>query len=73
MGAGMSSRTLHFVGFRGDEYHRAARAFGRPDFIHRHYDERLIREVAPDDLVVFANGAELRFHADFSFNDSEHF
>lgn len=63
---------LHFVGFRGDEYTRACRVFGAPDFIHRYLDARVYGDVAPGDVVVFANGAESRCHA-YTFNDSEHF
>ena len=44
---------LHFVGFRGDEYNRAIRVFGPPDFIHRDWDWRAFHEVAPGDVVVF--------------------
>lgn len=63
---------LHFVGFRGDEYRRAVRVFGAPDFIHRHNDPRLPGDVAPGDTVVYANGSDARF-TPFSFNDSERF
>ena len=51
---------IHFVGFKGDEYTAAVRIFGRPDFIHRNHDIRLVRggELAPWDIVVFANGSE---------------
>jgi hypothetical protein len=47
---------LHFVGFRGDEYARAIRVFGRPDFIHIGWDLRAMREIAEGDTVVFACG-----------------
>ena len=63
---------LHFVGFKGDEYTRARRVFGSPDFVHRQNDARLWGDVAPGDLVVIANGAEDRFHQQ-SFNDSQWF
>jgi hypothetical protein len=51
---------VHFVGFKGDEYISAVRVFGRPDFIHRNHDIRLVRggELHPVDTVVFANGSE---------------
>lgn len=65
-------RAVHFVGFRGDEYVRAQRVFGPPDFIHRNNDPRVAGDVYPGDLVVYANGMENRFHP-FAFNDSEHF
>lgn len=62
---------LHFVGFRGDEYVRACRIFGRPDFIHRHNDQRLLRggEMADGDMVIYANGYEAKPTA-YSFDDS---
>ena len=62
---------LHFVGFRGDEFTRAVRCFGRPDFVHRHMDARFLHggELAPHDTVVFANGAESKF-VEFTFDDS---
>lgn len=47
---------VHFVGFSGDEYLSAVRAFGEPDFIHRGWDLRARREIADGDLVVFAKG-----------------
>lgn len=53
-------RAVHFVGFRGDEYVRAVRVFGPPDFVHVSLDARVAGDVAPGDLVVFANGAEDR-------------
>lgn len=49
---------VHFVGFRGDEYHSAVRAFGPPDFIHRRWDLRAQREIHPSDTVVLATGDE---------------
>lgn len=51
---------VHFVGFKGDEYTRAVRVFGRPDFIHRKNDIRLQRggELHPSDIIVYANGCE---------------
>lgn len=65
---------LHFVGFRGDEYARAVRVFGRPDFIHRHNDPRFRHggELGEHDVVVFANGSESKV-SHYSFNDSEVF
>lgn len=49
-------RAIHFVGFRGDEYTRACRVFGEPDFVHLGWDRRARRELADGDLVVFAQG-----------------
>lgn len=47
---------IHFVAFRGDEYLRAIRVFGRPDFIHPRWDRRARREIAEGDTVIFAKG-----------------
>lgn len=52
----MTKPCVHFVGFRGDEYNRAAMVFGKPDFIHRGFDRRARREIHPLDTVVFAKG-----------------
>ena len=60
---------LHFVGFRGEEYRRAAKIFGLPDMIHRVLDPRAVAEFAEGDTVVYANGAEDKFTR-YSFNDS---
>jgi len=47
---------IHFVEFRGEEFRSAVRVWGRPDFIHRGWDLRARREIAPEDTVVFAKG-----------------
>lgn len=47
---------LHFVGFKDDRYWNAVKAFGRPHYIHRGWDLRARRELAPDDMIVFADG-----------------
>ncbi len=60
---------VHFVGFRGDEYTRACRIFGPPDFIHRGWDLRAQREIAPGDTVVFATGSFDQVPRRQSFND----
>ena len=36
--------SLHFVRFRDDRYLTAVKVFGRPDFIHRHWDHRAVAE-----------------------------
>ena len=46
--------TVHFVGFRGDEYHSAVKVWGKPTFIHRIWDVRAAQEAQPEDVVVFA-------------------
>jgi hypothetical protein len=60
---------LHFVGFKGDEYLRACRVFGLPDFIHPGWDLRARREIAPDDTVVFATGSFNQEPRSRSFSD----
>ena len=46
----------HFVGFSGDEYVRACRVFGKPEFVHPGWDRRALRDVAERDRVIFATG-----------------
>lgn len=46
-------KTVHYVGFRGDEYVRAHRIFGSPAMIHKVYDARVFTEVGDDDIVIF--------------------
>ena len=62
-------RAVHFVGFRDERYWRAVEAFGLPDFIHRGWDMRAQREIAPGDLVVFASGDATQDPRRQSFND----
>jgi hypothetical protein len=45
---------VHFVGFRGDEYTRACRIWGKPHYVHYVWDRRAQRDIAPCDTVVFA-------------------
>ena len=68
---GMMKRDVHFVGFRGDEYRSAVKVWGKPDFFHRGFDDRVIfgGEVGDDDIIIFANGADKRYKK-FTFNDS---
>jgi hypothetical protein len=51
---------VHFVGFRGDEYHSAVRIWGKPRFIHMGNDTRMRREMADGDTVIYGNGCETR-------------
>lgn len=60
---------LHFVGFRDERYLTAVRVFGAPDFIHRGWDLRAQREIAPGDTVVFANGSADQVPRRMSYND----
>jgi len=65
---------IHFIGFRGEEYHSAIRVWGPPDLIHRWADKRfwLGGELCPGDTCVFANGEETHERDPrYSFNDSE--
>ena len=64
--------TIHFVGFRGEEYWSAVKVWGYPDFYHRVYDWRAIGDFAPGDTVVFANRTENKF-TEYTFNDSQVF
>jgi len=67
----VSRPAVHFIGFRGDEYLRAVRVFGPPDFLHRYWDVRAMQEIAPGDMAVFAKGDEHQPPNPFAFNDSE--
>lgn len=70
------TKALHFVGFKGEEFHAAVRVFGQPDFVHRYADNRMFTDVAPGDTVIFANDEEKKaaMRANHpSFNDSNHF
>ena len=60
---------MHFVGFRDERYFTAVRVFGLPDFIHRGWDLRARREIAPGDVIVFAEGGEWQEPRRRSFND----
>lgn len=65
--------SVHFVGFRGDEYNRALKVWGKPTFIHRIWDVRAAAEVSPGDLVVFARAkdwANLSNPSPLCFDDS---
>lgn len=46
------------------------RAFGLPDFVHRGWDTRALREIAPLDTVVFAKGGPDDPPGRFSYDDS---
>lgn len=60
---------IHFVGFKGEEYNSAMKAFGNPDFIHRGWDLRAQREIADNDVVIFAFGPHDQEPRVKSFND----
>jgi hypothetical protein len=63
----------HFVGFKDDRYLTAVKTFGKPDFIHRFWDRRARDEVAPGDVVFFADGDETQTVREFAFDDSANF
>lgn len=47
---------LHFVGFKDDRWWNAVKVFGKPDFVHRIWDMRALREIWDEgDIVVFAD------------------
>ncbi|MEG3093182.1 hypothetical protein [Sphingomonas sp. PB1R3] len=60
---------LHFVGFRGDEYARAVRIFGPPDFIHIGWDRWARMDMAPGDIAIFAKGTAEDEPSPYSFPD----
>lgn len=64
---------LHFVGFKDDRYNNAIKTFGRPDFIHRFYDARCASEIAPGDVVLFADGDDTQPVREHAYDDSAHF
>lgn len=61
---------VHFIGFRGEEFWSAVKAFGHPDFIHRGWNLRARREIAAGDLIVFATGPANQEPRRKSFDDS---
>ncbi len=64
---------LHFVRFSDDRYLNAVKTFGRPDFIHRHWDQRAVAEVMSGDVVIFAEGDEHQPVTLFAYDDSAFF
>jgi hypothetical protein len=64
---------LHFVGFKDDAFNRAVRVFGRPDFVHRHYDRRCLAEIMDGDTVVFASGDDAQPVFPWTYDDSAFF
>ncbi|MCB1466593.1 MAG: hypothetical protein KDK08_05475 [Rhizobiaceae bacterium] len=62
-------RTIHYVGFTGDEFVRARRLFGGPVMIHRRWDRRAQRDIGPDDMVIFATGDDTQPLSRFNGDD----
>lgn len=61
-------RTVHFVGFRGDEFARARRVWGGPCMIHMVMDDRVWTEVGPEDVVIL--GPKGHKHSEFVWDAS---
>lgn len=62
-------RTIHYVGFRDDRYWSAFRIWGGPRFIHRRWDKRAMRDIGPDDVVIFAEGDETQDPSPWNTDD----
>lgn len=63
---------VHFVRFANlhdEHYENAAKVFGEPAFVHRLWDRRAQRDIAPGDLVVFAKGNADQALSPFNGND----
>lgn len=69
--AAMAKRITHFVRFdRFDQrYWNAIAIFGSPAFLHRKWDNRAKREIADEDVVVFAKGESDQLVAAFNGDD----
>lgn len=63
----------HFVGFKDDRYWNAVKTFGKPDFFHRHFDQRAVAEFVEGDTVIFADGDETQPVRQHAFDDSANF
>jgi hypothetical protein len=61
---------VHFIGFRGEEYHSAVRVWGLPDFYHRGWDTRAQREIAEGDVLVFGPKADPEYVSPYTYDDS---
>lgn len=69
----------HFVGFihpdqipaaKDQRYANACRVFGKPDFVHRYWDQRAVDEICPGDVVIFADGDQNQSVRVHTFDDS---
>lgn len=60
---------IHFVGFKNDRVYNARKVW-EPDFWHRRWDRRAQDEIAPGDVVIFADGDEHSPVDPFAFDDS---
>ncbi len=62
---------IHFIGFRGDEFSRACRVWGKPDFVHMVHDRRMYGDVDEGDTLVFGPKADPDVVSPFSDQDHE--
>lgn len=69
----MLQPALHFVGFKDDRYWNAVKTFGKPDFVHRFWDYRAVCEIAPIDVVIFADGDDSQKIREYTYDDSAFF
>jgi hypothetical protein len=68
----MTHACVHFVGFRGDEFCRAQKVWGYPDFIHKWHDHRMYGDIdIENDIIIFANMAKAEVISDRSWQDHE--
>jgi len=68
-------QAIHFIGFdpkNTTKWNNAVRVFGKPDFVHRHWDVRAAfgGEFAPGDIRIFAVGTDRDPPNPFAFDDS---
>ena len=63
--------SIHFIGFRGEEYWSAVRVWGRPDFVHLIHDHRLYGDVGQDDVLIFGPKADPTIISAYSWQDHE--
>ena len=63
---------VHFVRFVefSQQYENAVAVFGKPAFVHRHWDMRAQREVMDGDQVVFAKGEADQPLCPWNYDDS---
>ena len=59
----MTYRAIHFIGFKpgSQDWWNAVKIFGKPDFVHRKWDERAAYggEIDPvNDILVFSRASE---------------
>ena len=62
---------VHFIGFRGEEYHSAVKVFGPPDFIHMWHDARMYGDAGDGDTLVFGPKGNPNKVSEYSWQDHE--